>query len=164
VTAHPYIFSFARAVQAAGFEVVSFLPSDSGEEARIDLRYKRSDRVLFRAWVERKRNARGEQEDYGYVEQVHDPRIGRARLLDWTTLSTRAEICTGSNRPSDPTAPGCLSMPLQATGEGGMRRPRHRSRLRARPTTRLGAPRSMRVMRPSTAGSTAPSPTPASMK
>ena len=97
MTAHPYIFSFARAVQAAGFEVVSFLPSDSGEEARIDLRRKRSDRVLFRAWVETRRDACHQRQQYGYVEQVHDPRTGRARLLDWTSISTRAEFRMDAN-------------------------------------------------------------------
>lgn len=90
---HRYIMSFARAAQAAGYEVASFQPVGGMErEVFIDLRWKRSKHVAFRAWVETRPDARGERQEYGYVEQVHDPRTGRARLIDWTTLSTRSEF------------------------------------------------------------------------
>jgi hypothetical protein len=96
-TSHPYIMSFACAVQAAGYEVVSYLPIGSGREALIKLRHKRSTAQEFRAWVETRGTARGEPADYGYVELVHDPRYGRPRLLDWTTLSTRDRFRMDAN-------------------------------------------------------------------
>lgn len=94
---HRYIMSFVRAAQAAGYEVSSLRMSGSPDDATVELRWKRSERIAFRAWVETRRNARGTKTQYGYVELVHDARTGRARLLDWTSLDTRAEFRLNAN-------------------------------------------------------------------
>jgi hypothetical protein len=95
MTTHPYITSFIRAVQAAGFTVTRFA-GDSADEVTLDLRGRHNTHA-FRAWVETRRNGVGVKAQYGYVEQVHDVRTGRERLVDWTSLSTRASFTLEAN-------------------------------------------------------------------
>jgi len=95
VAVHSYIMSFVRAAQATGYEV-SALRMTNPQDATLLLRWKRSAQKEVRVWVETRRNARGVAEQYGYVS-TYDATLGAPRLIDWTTLSTRAEFRMEAN-------------------------------------------------------------------
>lgn len=94
--AKTYIASFIRAVQAAGYEATILSLTLDGDSATIGLR-RGMVRVVFRAWAESRLNANGRRQLCGYVEQVHNTRIGRERLIDWTNFETRPEFDMTAN-------------------------------------------------------------------
>lgn len=90
---HSYIDAFVAALGAAGHGVINVEPTAPRKNelarAHITVQRNRGRSVEFHAWVEQRINLHtGRKLEFGYVNVAHDPFLGRARLIDWTNLST----------------------------------------------------------------------------